>query len=168
MTGLITEDTKIRVSSVLNRDATNFGKKHLTDGSGDTCWNSDQGSPQWICIDFSAPVTPSEVHLQFQGGFAGKEVQIETGSDGPSSGTIVLKELYPEDNNALQVSPGAGQTSHQAADSVSLKHRYVWQNCGVSSGGCWQPVGSPARWGVSSIKRMNVSATVVACFRFKN
>ncbi|XP_077538538.1 nuclear receptor 2C2-associated protein [Haemaphysalis longicornis] len=105
MTSLISEDTKIRVSSVLNRDATNFGKKHLTDGSGDTCWNSDQGSPQWISIDFSAPVMPSEVHLQFQGGFAGKEVQIETGSDGPSSGTSVLKKLYPEDNNALQKFP---------------------------------------------------------------
>ncbi|KAH6928821.1 hypothetical protein HPB50_020118 [Hyalomma asiaticum] len=32
----------LEVSSVLNRDVSNFGKKHLTDGCRDTCWNSDQ------------------------------------------------------------------------------------------------------------------------------
>ncbi|KAL1429360.1 hypothetical protein MTO96_016324 [Rhipicephalus appendiculatus] len=74
MTNLIDKDTNVRVSSVLNRDVGNFGKNHLTDGRPDTCWNSDQGTPQWICLDFSAPVEPSEIHLQFQGGFAGKEL----------------------------------------------------------------------------------------------
>lgn len=33
-----------RVSSVLNRDTTSFGKQHLTDGSEETCWNSEQVS----------------------------------------------------------------------------------------------------------------------------
>jgi len=31
-----------RVSSVINRDTKQFGKKHLIDGHVDTCWNSDQ------------------------------------------------------------------------------------------------------------------------------
>uniref|UniRef100_A0A1E1X148 Nuclear receptor 2C2-associated protein n=1 Tax=Amblyomma aureolatum TaxID=187763 RepID=A0A1E1X148_9ACAR len=103
MANLIAEDTKIRVSSVLNRDATNFGKKHLTDGNSDTCWNSDQGTPQWVCLDFTNPVTPSVVHLQFQGGFSGKEVQIEAVD--ASSDTTTCADIFPEDNNALQTFP---------------------------------------------------------------
>jgi hypothetical protein len=39
---LIDEDTTCRVSSVLNRDTKQFGKKHLFDGEDETCWNSDQ------------------------------------------------------------------------------------------------------------------------------
>ena len=33
-----------RVSSTLNRDTKQFGKKHLFDDREDTCWNSDQVS----------------------------------------------------------------------------------------------------------------------------
>lgn len=32
------------MSSVLNRDAKQFGKKHMFDASEETCWNSDQVS----------------------------------------------------------------------------------------------------------------------------
>ena len=32
----------VRVSSVLNRDVKQFGKKFMFDGEEDTCWNSDQ------------------------------------------------------------------------------------------------------------------------------
>lgn len=88
-----------RVSSVLNKDVSNFGKKHLTDGCRDTCWNSDQGTPQWIGLDFSAPVVPSEIHLQFQGGFAGKEVHVEAAG---AAGATACFEIFPEDSNALQ------------------------------------------------------------------
>ena len=31
-----------RVSSTLNRDTKQFGKKYLFDGNNETCWNSDQ------------------------------------------------------------------------------------------------------------------------------
>ena len=31
-----------RVSSVLNRDVKQFGKKYMFDGDLETCWNSDQ------------------------------------------------------------------------------------------------------------------------------
>jgi len=33
---------KISVSSVLDRNAKEYGKKYLLDGREDTCWNSDQ------------------------------------------------------------------------------------------------------------------------------
>lgn len=33
---------QIRVSSVLNRDTTNYGKQNLIDGQVETCWNSEQ------------------------------------------------------------------------------------------------------------------------------
>ncbi|XP_077487137.1 uncharacterized protein LOC144098404 isoform X1 [Amblyomma americanum] len=155
MAKLIAEDTKIRVSSVLNRDATNFGKRYLTDGNSGTCWNSDQGTPQWVSLDFTNPVTPSEVHLQFQGGFAGKEVQIEAVD--ASSDTTTCADIFPEDNNALQISflywehqifsffsemssltrvnfsIAAQRTDQEIADSISHKHRYVWPDCVVSS-----------------------------------
>lgn len=135
MTNLIDKATNVRVSSVLNRDVSNFGKNHLTDGRPDTCWNSDQGTPQWICLDFSAPAAPSEIHLQFQGGFAGKEVRVETAS---SSGVAACCDVFPEDSNALQVFIGAGHPSGEDADSFLLKHRHVWPNCTVSSGCLWE------------------------------
>lgn len=43
MMDLTAAPTTIRVSSTLNRDARQWGKKHLIDGSDETCWNSDQG-----------------------------------------------------------------------------------------------------------------------------
>ncbi|KAL3901187.1 MAG: hypothetical protein SGCHY_000789 [Lobulomycetales sp.] len=72
---------KVKVSSTLNNDTVNFGKKHLTDGRSDTCWNSDgSGSLQWISLDFSgAPCAPSgnyELRLTFQGGFASSEISL--------------------------------------------------------------------------------------------
>uniref|UniRef100_A0A8C4Q994 Nuclear receptor 2C2-associated protein n=1 Tax=Eptatretus burgeri TaxID=7764 RepID=A0A8C4Q994_EPTBU len=50
-------DIQCRVSSVLNRDVKQFGKKHLLDGDVETSWNSDE--------------------LQFQGGFVGKGCWLE-------------------------------------------------------------------------------------------
>ena len=35
----------LRVSSVLNRDSSQFGKKFMFDKNEDTCWNSDQ-----VCV----------------------------------------------------------------------------------------------------------------------
>uniref|UniRef100_F7DVT0 Nuclear receptor 2C2 associated protein n=1 Tax=Equus caballus TaxID=9796 RepID=F7DVT0_HORSE len=39
---LVCPDTVSRVSSVLNRNTRQFGKKHLFDQDEETCWNSDQ------------------------------------------------------------------------------------------------------------------------------
>jgi hypothetical protein len=44
------KDFRVKVSSVLNRNVKEFGKQFLFDGREDTCWNSDQGSPQIIQV----------------------------------------------------------------------------------------------------------------------
>ncbi|XP_049788273.1 nuclear receptor 2C2-associated protein [Schistocerca cancellata] len=89
-----------RVSSVLNRDVKLYGKKHIFDGNDETCWNSDQGSPQWIEIEFPDVKNLSAFEIQFQGGFVGKDCQIEI-VPGPESEKYV-EPFYPEDINSLQ------------------------------------------------------------------
>uniref|UniRef100_A0A8C6PK96 Nuclear receptor 2C2-associated protein n=1 Tax=Nothobranchius furzeri TaxID=105023 RepID=A0A8C6PK96_NOTFU len=69
---LICSLTQSRVSSVLNRDVKQFGKKFMFDNNEETCWNSDQGACQWVLLDFPGSVQVSEVKLQFQGGFSAK------------------------------------------------------------------------------------------------
>jgi len=58
---------RIKVSSVLDRNVKAYGKVYLTDGREDTCWNSDQGSPQSIVIDFERDVLIHQIQLMFQG-----------------------------------------------------------------------------------------------------
>jgi hypothetical protein len=48
--------SSITVSSVQNKNAKEYGKKHLYDGKEETCWNSDQGLPQHITVKYSSPV----------------------------------------------------------------------------------------------------------------
>ncbi|NWX33676.1 NR2CA protein, partial [Notiomystis cincta] len=91
-----------RVSSVLNRDVKQFGKQHLFDGSEETCWNSDQGTSQWVTLDFPRPVKVSQLHIQFQGGFSSRLCTLEgcrTGED-----LVKISELYPQDSHAMQIS----------------------------------------------------------------
>lgn len=38
-----------RVSSVLNRDVKQFGKKFMFDGEEESCWNSDQVIVSCLC-----------------------------------------------------------------------------------------------------------------------
>ena len=45
-------DILCRVSSVLNRDTKQFGKKFMFDGQEETCWNSDQ-----VISQLSTPLT---------------------------------------------------------------------------------------------------------------
>ncbi|KAJ2849309.1 Nuclear receptor 2C2-associated protein [Coemansia brasiliensis] len=89
--------SKYKVSSVLNRDVTELGKQNLFDGSSETCWNSEQGTPQHILVEFKQPVFIHSVVVQFQGGFAGKTTRL---IDGDSKAEIC--PLYPEDNNKKQ------------------------------------------------------------------
>lgn len=91
------------VSSVLNRDVKQFGKKYMFDGSEETCWNSDQGSPQWVFFEFNQPVLIQEVQMQFQGGFVGKECHL-TGTECSGGQSIHLADFFPDDNSAEQVS----------------------------------------------------------------
>jgi len=69
---------KHRVSSTLNRLA-EYASKHMFDGRDDTCWNSDQGSPQYILFEFASRVVVSRVRVMFQGGFVGQDAVVEVG-----------------------------------------------------------------------------------------
>ena len=62
----------VRVSSVLNGAVAEYGKAHLLDGSPDTCWNSEQGSPQSVQLSFDRPVAVRSLEVTFQGGFVGQ------------------------------------------------------------------------------------------------
>ena len=44
------KDFVVKVSSVLNRNVKEFGKQFLFDDREDTCWNSEQGTPQLIQV----------------------------------------------------------------------------------------------------------------------
>lgn len=98
---------RIRVSSVLNNDVKQFGKKFLLDGNEETCWNSDQapnGSGQWIVLDFKEAILPKELHLMFQGGFVGKTCKLEAAYDEQQTDTFSsIMEFYPNDDNSRQI-----------------------------------------------------------------
>lgn len=64
-------ESQCRVSSVLGRNTRELGKQHLFDGSAETCWNSDQGVPQWVALRWPSPVQVTTIIAQFQGGFCG-------------------------------------------------------------------------------------------------
>ncbi|CAG5132213.1 unnamed protein product [Candidula unifasciata] len=91
-----------RVSSVLNKDTKQFGKNNLFDNSEETCWNSDQGSPQWILLEFGEEVCVKEIHIQFHGGFVGKNCWLESSQAG-SKDLTKFHSFYPQDINQTQV-----------------------------------------------------------------
>ncbi|KAI8334228.1 galactose-binding domain-like protein [Chlamydoabsidia padenii] len=105
-TSLINQDTRIKVSSVLNRDTTSFGKQHLIDGTEETCWNSEQGLPQHILVDFGTPAVLHTIHLTFQGGFVGKTcVALGSTPEQPNNYNVSLATFYPQDINPMQSFP---------------------------------------------------------------
>ncbi|XP_076978182.1 nuclear receptor 2C2-associated protein [Tamandua tetradactyla] len=100
---LVCAETVSRVSSVLNRNTRQFGKKHMFDQDEETCWNSDQGPSQWVMLEFPQRVRVSQLQIQFQGGFSSRRGRLEA-----SQGTEALHKVvdfYPEDNNSLQIFP---------------------------------------------------------------
>ncbi|CAK6955217.1 nuclear receptor 2C2-associated protein isoform X1 [Scomber scombrus] len=99
---IICSETQSRVSSVINRDVKQYGKKYMFDSNEETCWNSDQGEFQWVTLEFPQSVRVSELKVQFQGGFSSKTCRLEGYvKDGDFT---VISHFYPEDNNALQIS----------------------------------------------------------------
>nr|XP_028569754.1 nuclear receptor 2C2-associated protein [Podarcis muralis] len=99
-TSLICSGTVSRVSSVLNRDVKQFGKKFMFDGNEETCWNSDQGATQWLTLEFPQAVRASQVQIQFQGGFASQKCVVQGCQNGGDLSPVA--EFYPEDTNSLQ------------------------------------------------------------------
>ena len=95
------DDFEIKVSTVLNRQVSEYGKLFMFDGREDTCWNSDQGTPQWVRISFDTAKHITKLQLMFQGGFVGKTCWLEVSTD-ESDSFKKLQDLYPEDTNKLQ------------------------------------------------------------------
>ncbi|KAJ1824607.1 Nuclear receptor 2C2-associated protein [Coemansia sp. RSA 2671] len=87
------------VSSVYNRNTVSYGKQHLFDKNRETCWNSEQGTPQHIQVEFKVPVKLAAIRIQFQGGFAGKSTNLFDMSQ-PSQ---PICPLHPKDDNTVQV-----------------------------------------------------------------
>eukprot|EP00112_Aurelia_sp_Birch-Aquarium-sp1_P012736 Seg2682.2 transcript_id=Seg2682.2/GoldUCD/mRNA.D3Y31 product="Nuclear receptor 2C2-associated protein" protein_id=Seg2682.2/GoldUCD/D3Y31 len=75
----------------------------MFDGREDTCWNSDQGNSQAISFQCESTVMISKLQIQFQGGFAGKDCNIELKT--AENDEIVKCEFYPEDINQMQIFP---------------------------------------------------------------
>ncbi|KAF9145907.1 Nuclear receptor 2C2-associated protein [Mortierella sp. GBA39] len=109
MTSLLNSDCRIKVSSVLNRETTLYGKQCLTDNSEETCWNSEAGTPQFIVIDFGRKVNIETFQLMFQGGFVGKTCQVLAWTD--ASEFVDMMRFYPEDINPLQIKAECQTTS---------------------------------------------------------
>ena len=97
-----TDDFVVKVSSVLNRQVTEYGKLFMFDGREDTCWNSDQGTPQWIRISFDGTRHITRLQLMFQGGFVGKTCWLEASENDENEGFKKIQNIYPEDTNKLQ------------------------------------------------------------------
>ncbi|CAF2315714.1 unnamed protein product [Rotaria sp. Silwood2] len=94
-------ETQLRVSSVLNKDNKNYGKKNLIDGNEETCWNSEAGSSQWIQITPMKCISLNNIAIKFQGGFAAKRFVIE---DRQQDGAFTsIAEFYPDNHGKLQV-----------------------------------------------------------------
>ncbi|KAI0652522.1 galactose-binding like protein [Trametes meyenii] len=121
---LINQDTKIKVSSTLDKSV---GKKYLIDGSPETCWTSQQGTPQYIQLSFASPVQLKRVELTFQGGFVGTRCSVEVlpwTDGGEKSAWHVFTQIYPEDVNRkqsfdLNTNSGTEFTEHRI-DSMKL------------------------------------------------
>lgn len=92
--------SQIKVSSVLNKDVTSYGKQHIFDGSKETCWNSDSGDNQFIKLKFDQTHKFKQICFTFQGGFSASQIDVLAKiSDASVRSTTIL---YPTDTNDSQ------------------------------------------------------------------
>ncbi|CAB0037004.1 unnamed protein product [Trichogramma brassicae] len=89
-----------RVSSTLDRNVSEYGKKYMFDDDNERCWQSDKGKSQSVIITFNEEVEVSLIKIQFQGGFAAEKAHIEAGPD--VNNLTFVQDIYPEDVNSLQ------------------------------------------------------------------
>lgn len=76
---------KVKVTSVLDNNAKQFGGSFLMDGKDETCWCSGQGKSQAIVIEFKQPVKEiSEIEIMVQGGFAPKSIDLYYYTEDPT------------------------------------------------------------------------------------
>ncbi|XP_075063733.1 nuclear receptor 2C2-associated protein isoform X2 [Mixophyes fleayi] len=69
-------------------------------GVSAVCWNCEQGSSQWIALEFPQKLWISEIHIQFQGGFSSRNCILEGCLKDEE--LVKIAEFYPEDINAIQ------------------------------------------------------------------
>jgi hypothetical protein len=72
LTQIELNQNRIKISSVLSNNATEFGKHFMLDGNDDTCWNSDQGKFHYVFICFDQPYNVRQIQLTSSGGFCPK------------------------------------------------------------------------------------------------
>ena len=103
MSLLLTEagQYKCKTSSVLNKSA-EYASKHMFDGTCNTCWNSDQGSPQYIFLDFLKPVILTNINIQFQGGFSCEDGVISVGNEIKALNEEIYEHIHPINVNEVQ------------------------------------------------------------------
>ncbi|KAJ1531059.1 hypothetical protein ONE63_005888 [Megalurothrips usitatus] len=103
MSSVLNGNFECKVSSVLNKDAKQFGKKNMFDNNDETCWNSDQGTPQFISILLPTEEDIDKIEIQFQGGFVGQDCLFcSTRESGEKNEDV---PFYPEDVNSVQSFP---------------------------------------------------------------
>jgi len=91
-----------RVSSVLNGLAEYAGKNMFSDDVT-TCWNSDQGTPQYVLIEFNKFVTVKCINITFQGGFVGQDSIFEVGDRLDSMHIVAEVDDFDDSNDVKQV-----------------------------------------------------------------
>ncbi len=69
---LLSENRKVKVSSVLNNNTVENGKDNMFDGNDDTSWYSNEGKFQYICLFFDKPSEVKEIQITSSGGFCPK------------------------------------------------------------------------------------------------
>ena len=99
---ILTKDEidQVSVSSVLQKNHREYGKKHLYDGKPETCWNSDQGLPQSITVKYAEPKTLSKIQMVSQGGFCPKEIVVYF--DGAEVQRFLGKDINLEQDFTLE------------------------------------------------------------------
>lgn len=84
---LCADGVRLRASSVLNGKKKDYGPNHVLDADPSSCWNSDQGLPQWLEIELGSdeerssasgwePRIFTTMKACFQGGFTGTRVRV--------------------------------------------------------------------------------------------
>lgn len=113
-------ESQCRVSSVLGRNTRELGKQHLFDGSAETCWNSDQGVPQWVALRWPSPVQVTTIIAQFQGGFCGADNTVVEVPQGEGSSEWHTAHSWPLEDI------GTPQTLHLAEPLTTTSLRLTF------------------------------------------
>lgn len=98
--------TTCRVSSVLDRNKKLYGADNMLTTDVTTCWNSAQGSPQQILLQFQRSVDVETLDIMFQGGFVGQDVQVHVKNVSTEQWEQLTDlDVDPDDANEMQVFP---------------------------------------------------------------